>query len=154
MESCESRWIMNDNDMLSKIMAGFFCVVLFVVGFATDSVLLGFGVALVALIICWVLYSVCKSVYNRLKNKKLNIKYIFAIIGIIVVLAGMVVLSYSCVNNGIAENTERQNYLQEEKERESNLPKCRNCGRRGNVVAGFGYCYDCYESFNDWLKNN
>lgn len=28
--------------------------------------------------------------------------------------------------------------------------RCRNCGRSGKLVAGFGYCYDCYDGFRDW----
>ena len=32
--------------------------------------------------------------------------------------------------------------------------KCRNCGRKTDLVAGFGYCYDCYEGFVDWQEDN
>lgn len=32
--------------------------------------------------------------------------------------------------------------------------KCRNCGRETNLVAGYGYCYDCYEGFVDWQEDN
>ena len=29
---------------------------------------------------------------------------------------------------------------------------CRNCGRSENIVAGFGYCEDCFEGFLDWQE--
>ena len=32
--------------------------------------------------------------------------------------------------------------------------KCRNCGRETDLVAGFGFCYDCYEGFVDWQEDN
>lgn len=32
--------------------------------------------------------------------------------------------------------------------------KCRNCGRSTDLVAGFDYCYDCYEGFVDWQEDN
>lgn len=30
--------------------------------------------------------------------------------------------------------------------------RCRNCGRKTDLVAGFGYCYSCYEGYNNWQK--
>lgn len=35
-----------------------------------------------------------------------------------------------------------------------NSEKCRNCGRKTDLVAGFDYCYDCYEGFVDWQEDN
>lgn len=32
------------------------------------------------------------------------------------------------------------------------ITSCRNCGRKKNLVPGFGYCSSCYEGFNDWQK--
>ena len=29
---------------------------------------------------------------------------------------------------------------------------CRNCGRKKNLVPGFGYCSTCYKGFNDWQE--
>lgn len=31
---------------------------------------------------------------------------------------------------------------------------CRNCGRKTDLVAGFGFCGICYEGFNDWQKTS
>ena len=31
---------------------------------------------------------------------------------------------------------------------------CRICGRDRNIVAGFNMCYECYEGFTDWQKDN
>ncbi len=31
---------------------------------------------------------------------------------------------------------------------------CKNCGRSGSIVAGYGYCYSCYEGFTDWQDRN
>ena len=34
------------------------------------------------------------------------------------------------------------------------VTSCRNCGRKTNLVAGFGYCGTCYEGFVEWQKDN
>lgn len=37
--------------------------------------------------------------------------------------------------------------------KKSQSDRCRNCGRKTELVAGFGFCYTCYEGFTDWQED-
>jgi hypothetical protein len=34
------------------------------------------------------------------------------------------------------------------------ITTCRNCGRKKDLVPGFGFCYTCYEGFVEWQEEN
>ena len=33
------------------------------------------------------------------------------------------------------------------------ITSCKNCGRKTDLVPGFGYCGNCYKGFNEWQDN-
>ena len=73
----------------------------------------------------------------KLKSKRATI-VIVCIIAVIVVIACSVLLSA----------------FEGSKSSSSHSEKCRNCGRKTSLVAGYDYCSDCYESFVDWQEDN
>ena len=73
----------------------------------------------------------------KLKSKRATI-IIVCIIAAIVILACSIMLP--AFEGGGSNNSHGE--------------KCRNCGRKTELVAGFDYCYDCYEGFVDWQEDN
>lgn len=76
---------------------------------------------------------------DEIKAKE-GVKYILIICAIIITISTVIiflVVSGNTGNNGTSNNSS----------------KCRNCGRKTDLVSGFGYCYDCYEGFNEWQKD-
>ena len=61
--------------------------------------------------------------------------------GSMVILATSIVIILFAFGGSVAKNIASSSDSGE---------KCRNCGRKKDLVAGFDYCYDCYEEFVDW----
>ena len=61
--------------------------------------------------------------------------------GSMVILAASIVIILLAFGGSVAKNIANSSDSSE---------KCRNCGRKKDLVAGFDYCYDCYEGFADW----
>ena len=74
-------------------------------------------------------------------TKKNTRRSLLAIICIVVIA---VIVIFAIVDGSIGNNNTGSNSGE----------KCRNCGRKTDLVAGFGYCYDCYEGFVDWQEDN
>lgn len=70
-----------------------------------------------------------KTAYKA--DSKENIK-IYAIVAVVILI--FIILIRSCSFGGSSGSN----------------GGCRNCGRTGNLVPGYGYCYDCFDGYLDW----
>ena len=158
----KSTYLGKQIGMLNAVKWIFFCIFLFgaaifvIGGFVNDSVMIAIAGLVGCFLMCGIpmLYAFkkVKGMLKELEGRKLDddeqakvqvqIKKAskFQWMLTAVFIAFLAVLFGSIIADSIPSRESKE--------------KCRNCGRTGDIVPGFGYCEDCYEGFVDWQEDN